>query len=932
MSNLFISQGKLMTTQDDLPPSYLTWSNAQVVAWAEGVGSLFQPYLAALRASDVRGQWLSCLSDSDLQSLGVTKIGDLRSIQTIVSRLIEDYAGLEVENMQSLLFSVVCVTGQFAALLKRARFQGGFTQAADELEHQLVKCLLRLGFVVKKAASWLERGPFSLISRLATLRGVMLQHTVDLNTVLQSALKNSSLLTYTNAMLELTRGLRDQLEVVIHDCDDSLLLTPCTVEHVSLRKGERESYGFTFCTNDCNVHIIQSLDSDLQAPAFSCGRIARDDEIIEVNRQLVLGWEHSAVARLIQQSTRRLDLRVRKRPAHCTDYFSVNSRRQRMQLMAKALRPFAAEPQHSRWVFLNFTKRKYSSYAFYLLLLELFVTVAFARRRSDFLRNRTPKRRTQPLLNSANTSATSAVTIAANISHEEEKEEEVELAEAVASEKTMAKVELESTTTEDRLKDPVSLSRSYSRVHQERYSQTLQPSSFLSVSIRDHTKTPEPPPPPSPNESEFHAPIGSSFEITTTPPHSNRRRPVTLGSLDDFSTGSGAAVSASSTPPSSLSLTRAKNNCQGWLWLKKRTSTSFGNRYVKRWCVFKHNTLYYYRNQEEENAEGLILLHGFTISPVATEGGRSGKYPFRVYNEWTRFVFAADSEVARTQWMNMLGLAAIGQSACLWTSPIGGFYPGYLPAPPGTETAVEKEMVEMNPRLLEPPRPHTSGGETSSRRQPVTIHRCSSSLNVPSSSGLQQTPLDTGPLSSCHAKSGPHNHHKQQPHRRFLSASASCLVSDSTNSTDEEAEISKKQLGAEEAEGSPLPANESPCRLIRRAAMIRRRRVRRLTEGSISPSVFLTSPPIMIRAHHSSGWMSLSSETVVMASGLLAEKQPQTQDQHHLHSMGTSSGGDEGEGGSEGGSLLLLQNPNRPSPTCSPSSRSSESPEHVFSS
>lgn len=203
---------------------------------------------------------------------------------------------------------------------------------------------------------------------------------------------------------------------------------------------------------------------------------------------------------------------------------------------------------------------------------------------------------------------------------------------------------------------------------------------------------------------------------------------------------------------------------------------------------------------------------------------------------------------------------------------------------------------------------------------------------MPSSSGLHRAPLDTGSLSSCHGKSGPNNHHKQHPHRRFLSVSASCLVSDSTNSTDEEAEISKKRLGVEEAEGSSSPANQSPCRLIRRAAMIRRRRVRRLTEGSISPSVFLTSPPILIRAHHSSGWMSLSSETVVMASGLLGEQQPQTQDQQHLHSMGTSSGGDEGEGGSEGGSLLLLQNPNQLSPACSPSSRSSGSPEQVFSS
>nr|CDS18173.1 pdz domain containing protein [Echinococcus granulosus] len=891
----------------------MTWSNAQLVSWAEGVGPFFQPYLAALRASNVRGQWLSCLTDFDLQSLGVTKIGDRRCIQTSVSRLIEDYAGLEAENMQSLLFSVVCVTGQLAALLKRARLQEALTQAAGELEHQLVKCLFRLGLVVKKAASWLERGPFSLISRLAALRGVMLQHTVDLNTVFQSALKNSSLLTYVNAMLELTRGLRDQLEVVIHDCDDSLLLTPCIVERVSLRKGERERYGFTFCTNDCNVHIIQSLDSDLQAPAFSCGRIARDDEIIEVNHQLVLEWEHSAVARLIQQSNRRLDLRVRKRPAHCTDY-SVNSRRQRMQLMARVLRPFIAEPQHSRRVF------------FWFHQLRILALLAI-----HFLRNRAPKRRTQLLSNSANTPATSTATITANVSHEEEKEEEVEIAQAAVSVKTLANVESESTTAENRLKAPISLSRSHSRPRQERYSQALQPPLLLSASARDHTEMSEPPPSPLTNESDFRTQIGSPFEIATTPPHTNKRRPVTLGSLDDFSAESGAAASASSTPPSSMSLTRPKNSCQGWLWLKKRTSTSFGNRYVKRWCVFKHNALYYYRNQEEENAEGLILLHGFTISPVATDGGRSGRYPFRVYNEWTQFVFAADSEVARTRWMNMLGLAAIGQSACLWTSPIGGFYPGYLPALLGTATEVEKEVIEVNPRLLEPPRAHTSGGENSSRRQPVTIHRCSSSLNFPSSSGLQQTPLDTSPLSSYRSQSGPHHHHKQQPHRHFLSVSASCLVSDAT---DDEAENTKKRSENvdEEAETSASQANQSPCRLTRCAAMIRRRRVRRLTEGSISPSVFLTSPPITIRPHHSSGWMSLSSETVVMASGFLGQQQPQNQDQQRLHSMGTSSGGDEGEGGSEGGSLLFLRNPNLLSPTCSLSSRSSESPEQVPSS
>lgn len=347
------------------------------------------------------------------------------------------------------------------------------------------------------------------------------------------------------------------------------------------------------------------------------------------------------------------------------------SQRYRMQALTKSMRPFTAEPQHSR--------------------------------RSDFIRNRTPKRRTQPLLpnNSANTSATSSATATSSISHKEKVDESF-TSEAPEPVEQLGLIDSKS------FKTLASLSRSHSRPRHERYCQGFQSSLLI----------------PSKEELATEALIESEGVATncSTPLRKNRRRPVTLGSLDDFaSSGGGNATSASSTPPSNLSLSKVQSNSQGWLWLKKRTSTSFGNRYVKRWCVFKHNTLYYYRSQDEENAEGLILLHGFTISPVANESVRSGRYPFRVYNEWTRFVFAAESEGARTRWMNMLGLAAIGQSACLWTSPIGGFFPGYLPSSVQVREK-EKEasvVAALNPRLLEPPRPHTSGGENPSRRHPV---------------------------------------------------------------------------------------------------------------------------------------------------------------------------------------------------------------------
>ncbi|VDO08807.1 unnamed protein product [Rodentolepis nana] len=878
-----------MTASDNLPPSYINWSNSQLVSWIEGLGEFVQCYLPSLRTSSLTGRRLSCLTESDLKSLGITKIGDLRRLQAAISGLIEDFNGLEVENMQSLLFNVIRITDQFSALLKCIRNQSSLFESTIEFEHLLVKCLLHMGLMVKKAASWLERGPFSHFSQLSSLRGLMLQHTIDLNTVLQSALRKSSLLTYQNAMLELTSELKDRLEVVIHDCDDSILLTPCSVEYVSLRKDEQAAYGFTFYTNEFNVHIIKSLDSNLQAPAFTCGAISKDDEIVEVNYQLVLGWEHNAVVRLIQQNTRRLDLRIRKRPSQCSDY-SMTSQRHRMHALTKSLRPFTAEPQHSR--------------------------------RSDFIRNRTPKRRTQPLPSvSPNTSATSTGTTTANISHEE-KEEEALIAEVP---ELYEKPSRQSLHQSESLKSPANLSRTHSRPRHERYCQALQPSHLI-LSSSNEERTPN-------TESSFSSLSLMEPKSEASISHrKTRRRPVTLGSLDEFAKTSNT-VSASSTPPPNLGLSKLQTNSQGWLWLKKRTSKSFGNRYVKRWCVFKQNALYYYRNQEEENAEGLILLHGFTISPVSNESGRSGKYPFRVYNEWTRFVFAADSERARTRWMNMLGLAAIGQSACLWTSPIGGFHPGYLPSSTKVE---EKEVANVSsPRLLEPPRPSTSSGENLLRRQPVTIHRCSSSLNVPSSSGLHHPPIDAASVSNrqIDQHSG-HNHH------HYLSVSATCLTANDSaaESSDEESEIASRkqhlasvviQTKSEEGQetNEEQNADQSPCRLTRRAAVIRRRRIRRLTEGSISPSVFLTSPPMVIRGQNHpvpSEWMYLSSETVVV-EGEKSLEQRQCRRNLTLHSTGTSSCGDEGDSGES--LQLLVQNPNRLSPSFSLSSRSSESPE-----
>lgn len=102
------------------------------------------------------------------------------------------------------------------------------------------------------------------------------------------------------------------------------------------------------------------------------------------------------------------------------------------------------------------------------------------------------------------------------------------------------------------------------------------------------------------------------------------------------------------------------------------------------------------------------------------------------------------------------------------------------------------------------------------------IHRCSSSLTVPTQRGetnVANLPVMTSSLMDSHQ-------------HRLRACSDSYEIDD-----EEEDEEDLHICGGDK--------NDLPCRLIRQLGMIRRScgpRTRRLTEGSISPTVFLTTP------------------------------------------------------------------------------------------
>ncbi|KAM9245191.1 LOW QUALITY PROTEIN: connector enhancer of kinase suppressor of ras 1 [Dugong dugon] len=93
-------------------------------------------------------------------------------------------------------------------------------------------------------------------------------------------------------------------------------------------------------------------------------------------------------------------------------------------------------------------------------------------------------------------------------------------------------------------------------------------------------------------------------------------------------------------------------DCDGWLLLRKVPSGFMGPRWRRCWFVLKRHTLYWYRQPQDEKAEGLINVSNYSL-----ESGQDQKkkYVFQLtHNVYKPFIFAADTLEDLSMWVRHL--------------------------------------------------------------------------------------------------------------------------------------------------------------------------------------------------------------------------------------------------------------------------------------
>nr|KAF6381553.1 connector enhancer of kinase suppressor of Ras 1 [Pipistrellus kuhlii] len=93
-------------------------------------------------------------------------------------------------------------------------------------------------------------------------------------------------------------------------------------------------------------------------------------------------------------------------------------------------------------------------------------------------------------------------------------------------------------------------------------------------------------------------------------------------------------------------------DCDGWLLLRKVPGGFMGPRWRRCWFVLKRHKLYWYRQPQDEKAEGLINVSNYSL-----ESGhdQKKKYVFQLTHDvYKPFIFAADTLADLSMWVRHL--------------------------------------------------------------------------------------------------------------------------------------------------------------------------------------------------------------------------------------------------------------------------------------
>ncbi|KAJ8008879.1 hypothetical protein DPEC_G00083020 [Dallia pectoralis] len=288
------------------------WSPKQVVDWMKGLDDSLQQYVPYFEREKIDGEQLLKISQQDLLELGVYKIGHQELVLEAVDLLCALNYGVETDNLKTLVGRMRTASKNLHSSASARRKNPSYSDKnCHKPPNDFLTAVVELIGAAKSLLAWLDRTPLSGISDFSSTKNRIIQLCLVLTSTVQ---RDCTVYEMEEKILEVSVALNvicDQTMRTTSDPQKSQ--TACLEEvHISnVRPGE--GLGMYIKSTYDGLHIVTGTTE--HSPADRTHRIHAGDEVIQVNKQTVVGWQLQNLVGKLKADPQGVTLVVKKRPS-----------------------------------------------------------------------------------------------------------------------------------------------------------------------------------------------------------------------------------------------------------------------------------------------------------------------------------------------------------------------------------------------------------------------------------------------------------------------------------------------------------------------------------------------------------------------------------------------------------------------------------------
>lgn len=252
------------------------WTPLQVSDWMRGLDECLQPYVSSLQLQGVSGAELLGLSHTELQSLGMTRVGHQEALLEAVDLLRAMNSSLEGEQMKLLQSQMNLAHLNLSKAVSRRRKSPSYQNKSSALPpNDFLSAVVELISAAKGMLGNLDRPD------LSDTKSKIIHLCLQLTSTVQ---KDCTVFEMEEKILEVSSSLKSLCEKTTSDPSRI-----CVLEEVTLRDIQPgQGLGIYIKSTYEGLHMVTGTTEN--SAADQSGRIQAGDEVLQVNGQTVVGW------------------------------------------------------------------------------------------------------------------------------------------------------------------------------------------------------------------------------------------------------------------------------------------------------------------------------------------------------------------------------------------------------------------------------------------------------------------------------------------------------------------------------------------------------------------------------------------------------------------------------------------------------------------